>query len=388
MTADSPPDKDAQRRVQIRIPKQYRDIDTAVWKDLEEYLFTGFLSSHANLLGQSFVFKTLNHLEIRNIEYVRPPKSDSSQAFKAAFIAYSLLVAMGRNVLAGRSGHLHQLCDMVAKVPSVYQDKILTNLNALNSKAHKLYPLVEVYVHESKSRYKWLFLKKLAVHSSEATGIQGTSELGMNYCQQAWVAMNEAIDRKEEIESDWNHAKFVGSCFAGKGMISIEEQDKARKSREKQEMEENKMRVLREYVDSSFGKQIDSNQGTVSLPDGRRAVVTGRFKAETAEELADQLSSALSGEKDWHDRAIESYFRRVQSEREAVAKESRQLAAMPPRLAQAGRSAAGVAKVLDREDADEYLKRMQALMIRPPAGPAPPPDIDVDRAHLRGKPNE
>lgn len=378
----------AQRRVQIRVPEQYRDIDEAVWKDLEEYLFTGFLASRANLLGHSFVFKTLNHLEVRNIGYMRPPGSEPSASFKAAFIAYSLFVAMGRNVLTDRAQSLHQLCELMAKVPSVYQDKILENLNALNRKANRLHPLVEAYVHESRSRYRWLYLKKLAVHSDEATGIAGTSQLGMNYCQQTWVAMNEALDRKEAIESDWNHAKFVGSCFAGKGMVSIEEQDKARRNRERQEIEEKKMQLLREYIDASAGKPIDSDQGTVTLPDGRRAVVTGRFKAETAEELADQLSAALSGEKDWHDRMVAAHFRRLQAEREAVARESRKLASMPPRLANAGSAAAGGARVLDPKDADEYVKRMQALMIRPVSGPTSPPDIDdIDRANLRGKPH-
>lgn len=378
----------AQRRVQIRVPEQYRDIDEAVWKDLEEYLFTGFLASHANLLGQSFVFKTLNHLEVRNISYARPPGSEVSAGFKASFIAHSLFVAMGRNVLYRRAEHLHQLIELVAKIPPAFQDKILENLNALNKKAQRLYPLVEAYVHESRSRYHWLFLKRLAIHSSEATGIAGTAELGMNYCQQTWVAMNEALDRRDEIESDWNHAKFVGSCFAGKGMISIEEQDKARRNREKQEIEEKKMQLLREYIDASAGKPIDSDQGTVTLPDGRRAVVTGRFKAESAEELAEQLSAALSGEKDWHDKVVAAHFRRLQEEREAMAKQSRQVAAMPPRLANAGSAAAGGARVLDPKDADEYVKRMQALMIRPISGPTSPPDIDdIDRANLRGKPH-
>jgi hypothetical protein len=84
------------------------------------------------------------------------------------------------------------------KIPSIYQDKIIDNLSSLNRRASKLHPLVEVYSHEPRSRYKWLYLKKTPVHLTSSTGIPGTEGLGMNYCQQTWTAMNEVLDRKEE----------------------------------------------------------------------------------------------------------------------------------------------------------------------------------------------
>jgi len=383
----------ARQRIQIKVPEQYRDVHEEIWKDLEEYIFTGFLSSPARLLNNDFVFKSLNHQEIRNIWHLRRTLASATdravheQRFMAAFIAHSIFVAMGRNMLHHRFEHIDKLAEMIRKIPAVYQNKILDNLNSLNKRANRLYPLVEVYVHESRSRYRWLYLKKLPIHSIEATGIPGTAELGMNYCQQTWVAMNEVIDRKEEVEVSWNHAKFVGSCFAGKGMISVDEQDKARRQREQQELDERKMKILRAYIAQIDGKEIESDEGTVPLPDGRRAVVEGRFKAESVEELADQLSSALSGEKDHHDKVVEEHFRRVRAEQEALAKQSRQLAMAPWRDMSIGKSIGSGARVLNPEEKDAYVKRMQALMISAPADPVSPPDIggDVDRSDLRGK---
>lgn len=376
------------RRVQIKIPESYRGINEEIWKDLEEYIFTGFLSSHAVLLKRDFVFKTLNHQEIRNILHLKR-SADVDGSFKAAFIAYSLYVAMGRNVLHKRPDHIDKLIELVSKIPAIFQDKIVDNLNFLNKRANRLHPLVEIYVHEPRSRYRWLYMKKFPIHSTESTGIPGTVDLGMNYCQQTWVAMNEVLDKREDIEVSWNHAKFIGSCFAGKGMISIDEQDKARKNREQQELDERRMQIIRDYIQATDGKEIVSNEGTVSLPDGRRAVVEGRFKAETAEELAEQLSAALSGEKDWHDKVVEEHFHRARLEQEALAKQSRQIAAAS-RPTATGQSVAGGSTVLDREKANAYVERMQALMIRPPAAPITPPDVsaeDVDRSGLRGKHN-
>ena len=378
-----------QRRIRIKVPENYREINEEVWKDLEEYLFVGFLSSPSQFLGQDFVFKTLNHQEIRNIWHLRRVSKQPNQekAFRSSFIAHSLFVAMGRNVLYNRADHIDKLIEMILSVPNAYQEKILENLNHLNKRASRLYSLVEVYAHESRSRYRWLYLKKLSLHSTEATGIPGTAELGMNYCQQTWVAMNEVLDRKEDVEVSWNHAKFIGSCFAGKGMISVDEQDKARRNREKQEIEEHKVKTLREYLYAIEGKEIETNEGTVSLPDGRRASVDGRFKAESVEDLADQLSSALSGEKDWHDAVVARYFKKAMDEREALSKQSRKLAAVPRHLAEAGTPAAGGSRVLGKKDVDEYVKRMQSLMINPPAAPISPPDIgpSTDRSDPRGK---
>lgn len=378
----------ARQRVQIKVPEQYRDVNEEVWKDLEEYLFSGFLSSPARVLDLDFVFKTLNHQEIRNIWHLRRMAKRAGQdPFKSSFIAHSIFVAMGRNVLHNRADHIDRIIEVIDKIPAVYQDKMLENLNSLNKRASRLHSLVEVYAYETRSRFKWLYLKKLPVHSIEATGIPGTAELGMNYCQQTWVAMNEVIDRKEEVETSWNHSKFIGSCFAGKGMISIDEQDKARRTREQQEIDERRMKVLRNYILQTEGKELAAEETTVPLPDGRQAVVEGRFKAETVDELADQLSASLSGEKDWHDRVVEEHFRKARAAQEAMSKQSRQLAAMPRHLAEAGRPAAGGSRVLNRQDADAYVKRMQALMITPSAGPVSPPDLDedLDRSNLRGK---
>ncbi|HED36967.1 MAG TPA: hypothetical protein ENI76_01775, partial [Ignavibacteria bacterium] len=80
-------------RVQIDIPDLYKSVSEEVWVDLEQYLFTGFLTSSASILGKSFVFKSLNHVEIDYISYLRPSKKSAIElqaAFSASFIAHSV----------------------------------------------------------------------------------------------------------------------------------------------------------------------------------------------------------------------------------------------------------------------------------------------------------
>src|SRR5512135_63107 len=223
----------AKQRVEIKVPDIYKHVDESVWQELETFLFTGFLSSPASVAGKSFVFKTLNHHELRNIQLARPMVGlpEERAQFRSAFIAYSIFMIDGQNAIYERPRHINRLIKTVARLNAKMQDEVVENLAALNEKAQLLLPLVEAYAHENRSRYRWFQIRGQPIHSPICTGIPGTDEVGANICQQNWIALNNVIDRNEEIERDWNNAKFIGSCFAGKGVRAIDEKDKIRREK-------------------------------------------------------------------------------------------------------------------------------------------------------------
>jgi hypothetical protein len=372
---DGVPDDARARRVQISIPEQYKVTSDEVWEDLESYLFTGFLTSHAKLVGRSFVFKTLNHVEIQGMSYLRPAggsPADVQETYKAAFIAHSVFYIDGENVLHERPRFINRLVKTVKKIPAKVQDEILEQLGALNGKASRLHPLTEVYVHENRSRFKWLQLKGTSVNFASSTGISGTDLLGMNYCQQAWTALNRLLDQREEMESEWSNAKFVGSCFNGKGVRSVDERDRARKERERSEREDKKMRVLYRFL-NRLPAGDDRVPSEVTLPDGRRASVVKSFRAESVDDLAEQLSAALSGEKDHHDRIVEARERQNMERRQDIDGLRRLVYSSPgvdPGGSVAGRyasssvPASGSSRILGgKAEADAYIERMNAIRL-------------------------
>src|SRR5512135_2136673 len=87
----------AKQRVEIKVPDIYKQVDESVWQELEQFIFTGFMTSPAFLQGKSFVFKTLNHYELRNIQYMRPMNglAEERAQFRSAFIAYSVFMIDG-----------------------------------------------------------------------------------------------------------------------------------------------------------------------------------------------------------------------------------------------------------------------------------------------------
>jgi len=360
----NPDSEQAPRRVQIKVPESYRKVDDAVWEDLESYLYLGFLTSTAVIADHSFVFKTLNHNELRNIAFLRPSKSSPTEArasFRAAFIAYSIVFVDGQNAVHSRPTHLNRLIKIISKLTSSIQEKVVENLSALNARASRLYPLTEIYVHENKSRYHWLYLQSIPIHSAMATGLAGTEELGMNYCQQTWVALNRLLDKKDEAERDWNNAKFIGSCFNGKGVRSVDERDRGRREKDRVDLEERKMKILYRYLNRTAGEDAEP-PSTVELPDKRIATVEKRFRAETAEELAEQLSAALSGEKDHHDRVIEAHERKLRERAKIINQHKRQIY-MTPQVNMpsntGGELSSGVRILGGKKEADELLARME-----------------------------
>lgn len=353
------------RRIEIKVPDTYRDVNEKVWKELEEYLFTGFLYSPARILGKSFVFKSLNHFELKNINFMRPAAGsapDIRNVFRAAMIAYSVFMIDGTNVIHNRQEHINGLIRVIMKIPFEIQEKIVENISAINTRSMRLHPLVEPYCHDHRSRFQWMQLRGVPIHSTSATGIAGTEDLGMNYCQQTWVALNGFLDARDRAEREWAHAKFVGSCFNGKGVRQVDEHDKARRNREHQELEERKMSAIREYLNRTEGGSADRTD--LILPDGRRATVEGRFRADSAEELADQLSAALSGEKDSHDMIVERHFQRVARERAQQELDQRRIGTplqQPQGIPVAGAGERTGTRVLPRKDAEAYIQRMKSL---------------------------
>jgi len=347
------------QKVYISVPKPPVFPDDGVWDDLEFYIFTGFLTGRASWQGWAFVFKTLNHLEIRNLDFFRPTAASTTEeksAFRTSFIAHSIFMLNGQNMLPDRDRTIRQLIKLIAKLPVNIQDKIVEELTALNNRAHRLYPLVEVYTHETRGRWRWAQIRDLNIASATITGISGTQDLGMNHCQASYVALSRIADMAEEAERDWSNAKFIGSCFIGKQIKSIDDKDQARHAKEKEDRRARKEQVLSAYLNRSF--VAPDTKEYITLPDGTNAEVVQRYKANTVEELAEQLSKALSNEKDAHDLIIEREMLKAQERSREIANQTpKVLNTIDPSRSQLG------SRVISSDEMKARHERLKALAI-------------------------
>jgi hypothetical protein len=286
------------KEITIEAPKE-PEVNPEVYRDVEPLLFRGFLTVPAQIGGALFVFKSLNHHEF---EMIRLSGFLERGAYKYwdMLLAYNVFMIDGQNVLADRDRLLPKISDTFRDMELKVKQHIIRQMSEVNRRANNAVLLTECYAMEAYSRYRWAQLKELDLCAPTATGVPGSDRLGMNWAQLTWRALNFYEDRHETVERDWENAKFIGSCFAGKGIQKIYQQDTDRRQKEKEERFTRKDRLLRQVL---LGEKP---QDKVKQLHG--AVLTG---AHSVEELADQLQSDLRGEKDWHDRVVEEHTQRI-----------------------------------------------------------------------------
>lgn len=289
--------------LRIEAPKP-PEINPEVIKDVEPLLFKGFLYVVAEINGVPFVFKSLNHHEF-DMLHLRANLNDRKGArkFYNYFLAYGVLMIDGMNVLPERDQWLPEIAQTFGNLDERARRKIIRYLSEINRRASRAVVLTEVYCMEPQSRLRWSQYQKIDLTSPAVTGFAGTQNLGLNWAQLTWRAVNYYEDVRELAEREWENSKFVAGAFAGsKGLSSVNSQDKQRREREQNEKVDRRDKILRSVV---LGEDVQRSDAIKGAP---------MKVARTVEELADQLEKDLRGEKDWHDMVVEEHERAAREE--------------------------------------------------------------------------
>lgn len=315
MEEDELDGSEAETSEDIRIPAPREpEVNPEVYNDVVDLLGRGFLTVSADVGDTMFVFKSLNHHEL-NMVRLLSGFSDKSAVipprFWDIFLAHMVLFVDGLNVLADRGRNLPKLAGVFRDIPHSARKRLIRQLSDLNRKATQATMLVEAYATESYSRWRWAQLQGLDLSSPAVTGLEGTDKLGLTYAQLTWRAINYYEDIRFRQESEWENAKFVGGCFAGKGIQKVYNRDNDRKQKEREDRWNRKDQLLRHVL---FGDSLEPDKKY----GGAQVVVV----ANTVEELAEQVEKSLRGEKDWHDKVVQEY---EESLREGTRKRDEQL---------------------------------------------------------------
>jgi len=282
---------------EIQVNLEIPEINPEIYKDMEPLLFQGFLTVPASINGVDFVFKSLNHHEYNRLAMYRAANDPVAMVrHYNRFLAYGVLLVDGRNMLTVRDSNIPELVEFFEGVNREARQKVIRHLSEINRRATRAIVLTEAYFIEAKSRLRWAQTKGLDLSSPAITGFQGTQDLGLNWAQLTWRALNYFEDLKEQAEREWENTKFVASAMAGKGMNKIYSQDKRRRQSERDQKVERREKIIRYAL---LNEPLEGSiQGPVRV-------------ARTVEELSHQLEKDLRGEQDWHDKVISDHENRI-----------------------------------------------------------------------------
>lgn len=292
------------------------DVNPELFRDVEPMLFRGFVYTPAVINDVVFVFKSLNHHEFERIGFHSGTRGSGhavTQRHYSLFLAYGVYMVDGVNVLVSRDEWLTELATFFAELNEVARRKVIYELSEINRRAAQAVILTEAFAMEIMSRLRWAQVRGLDLTSIGISGIEGTQQLGMNWAQLTWRALNYYEDLKEVAEREWENAKFVASSMAGKGMSKVHAQDKRRREEELEARIDRRDRILRLAL---LGEAAEKEGPGYTMQ-----------VARTVEELADQLERDLRGERDWHDEVVAAHEARVRQERDTRIERLRQLQA-------------------------------------------------------------
>lgn len=286
--------------VRIQPPKE-PEVNPEVYKDVEPMLFRGFLTQAIEMNGVNFVFKTLNHHEFDLIRLSTAFEASKpiQQKFWNRFLAFGVFMVDGINILPDRDHWIPKIAKMFGELPGPVRNRIVRYQSELNRRAANAITITECYATERFSRYRWLQVHGIDMTATALTGISGTDRLGMNWAQLMWRALNRIEDQRQGIEHEWDNAKFIGSCSAGKGIQKVYNQDTTRRQKEREELMARKDMLLRHVILGEPLVEQAQTSGAVWVT------------AKTVEELTKQLEADLRGEKDWHDAVVDQYESRI-----------------------------------------------------------------------------
>lgn len=253
------------------------------YRAVEDLVYKGFLTTKVQVGDVTIVLKSLNLRELDQISERCPLRSapNYSTAFEALVLSYAVFRLDGQNALVGRPAMLHELMVEMLDVPPNIRAEMLEEVLLLQKAQDVELRRLEAYSYEPSSRHTWASYRGHTPNNPMLTGIQGTEHLGLNSHQRAWVYLNTEEDERLVAEQQWGYAKFVASAANSKGVKKIDQKDKARLKRLKEDRE--RIRAGEEYT------------GEV------------RIENRTVTDLHAQLEADIMGKKDLHDQIVDAY---------------------------------------------------------------------------------
>lgn len=266
------------------------------YKDLEEILFTGFLT-HPTLLGASKIpvlFKSLTEFETKQLDTKYFHIQDHSEK-QNYYAAYSILQLNTLNVLPDRTEIFDELVQLVKDWPAHYFIEFYNILDSFHERRQKALDLLDTYVYTDTSRNYWFIYKNHLLNDPSITGWSGTEKLPLGSIHRRWVGLNLREDEHIDYMKHNDVARFIATAFHPTGMKKINEE--ALKERHE---EVNRRRQAMELVSSGSIEEKPVDMGDPANMDGRQ--------------LAGLLDHMLSGELDDHDRMVAAHEKRIRKQ--------------------------------------------------------------------------
>lgn len=256
----------------------------AVYADVEELLFPGYLSETVVAAGVSVSVRTVfpseyHYIRTRATNFVYPYE------WKCLYVAHTVWEVDG-HVVGADFGVRRGLYDLVRSWPGAVLDAVYATVSKVRDRIADASEKLEAYCYEDRSRTRWRMGNRRCPSDEGPPWVGG---LGSNQIQRAWVGYNLAEDDRLRWENDWYAAKTITSSMVPKWVKQVTDRENARWQTEEERRKDVMNRARTGAVDPG-------------VPEG---MVVQRHR--TNDDLVEQMKRWRRGELDDHDRVVQGY---------------------------------------------------------------------------------
>lgn len=294
-------------RVSRNLPKTTFEQRSKIYQDLRSLITPGFLSISTKVSNHAFALRSLAPHDYNLLQH---RVAGMKGTWRAWTIATSIWMVDGQ-ILGHDQAALIRAYRFVSSLSASTQNHLYRLAASLALRVQRSLEVLEAYLYETESRDLW----KAAGTAAFDTG--WGENFGQNHVQRYWSLFNTIEDERESRDWEWQSTKFQVGAHAPKGIKKLNEKDwQAQKT-------------LREKRDATKDRIYYETVGLVpKLSHKERAkAVKPVQKAETFEELQEEMKNWVEGKKDSHDNIIEDIKRQMREmveERRRLEKERAQ----------------------------------------------------------------
>lgn len=272
-----------------RLPPTTPEQRSTIYGDVRAMLVPGFIGTSIRIDDTSLALRTLSPKEFLLLRY----RAEGAKEYQTWAIAMSIWMVDGQ-IVGQHQEALRLIHQKVQSWSGAALNHIYQILNQLTRRWFATRDVLEAYFYERESRDLWVVEGRSLVENS--FGVTGLNEI-----QRAWIAFNRIEDDWETWKQQWSLAKFMVNPHAPKGITRINDKDRERE----REMEARRSAIRDRVYYETIGviPKLDAK--------ARQQAAKTIKKAETFEELEEEMKNWVEGIRDDHDTIIDGIKERI-----------------------------------------------------------------------------
>jgi hypothetical protein len=324
-----------------------------IYEDVRQLISPGFLVHYATVNGVRIALRSLNRSDTELLRHRLGGAGVSDSIAKNWTIASSVWMIDGQIIL-GDEGTLYRVYQMVSNLPTRARDDLYAITQQILKKLNNAVNKIEAYLYESESRYLW---KSVGLDLVRNSAYGRSAFVGSNSIQGLWVFYNQQEDDREYQQSEWSRARFLTSPHAPKAIKKIAaDADKTNK-----DVEVRRQGVMdRTYYEATGAIPRQGSNKPRHDDNLPGSPWQGIRRAETREELAEDMRRWVLGIKDDHDNVVDGIKARIKQDVEERRRLAQERSEAVRKALEAEGVSGGQLQPLTGQAAKEFMERVSS----------------------------